>query len=226
MKTSEIKDGSIIAGIGVLAFLGYKWVTSQAKPLSLLGEGVHALFGGGVGKTLGTVYWGTPVTNVPVKQGPNDLTVYNAPIKDGVVDLTNWDARFATGVGTNATAYGSGVTIDTSGVTVVWPWQEPIPKIATVNVAETDKSFSRLGLTTAQVEWMQMNYPKDINRIIVNLVSGTPSAADQAILAKVGWTGTTIQETGTNITSQTAPYSLPINATELGFLDPNHYYAR
>ena len=165
---SKTKDMLLIAGIGYLAFWYFKM---QSKGGNIFSGIAATLFGeqvasGKVGESVGNSYFSQPVggglSGVKLETNPGVSIPFNA-----TDDLSNWDARYATGYKSIAsTVFG----------------------VPTVNVPVTDAAFAKIGLTTAQVEYIQMHYPNFVTQIVVDLKQGNPLNNDEKqILSEVGY---------------------------------------
>lgn len=194
MNKDEAIGGIILAGgLGLLVYVGYQAVKHGGLVNGILGSvfgtgpkgGTGTVFSGiaatllgndiasgGPGERLGATLANKSVTpDVPLAPGPNGL-MYNTNFSPlSPTNPTGWDARYAVG------------------------YQSVAAKkydVAQVNVPVTDAAFSKIGLTTAQVEQIQMMYPDQVNGLVVALKKGTPlSPAQQAMLNQVGGVSTT-----------------------------------
>ena len=127
---------------------------------TLFGQDVAS---GKVGENLGNSYYQQPTQKgVQLAINPTTGMAYNA-----TTDLSNWDARYAQGYQSRAAAKYN---------------------VAQVNVPVTDAAFAKIGLNTAQVEYIQMHNPSLVNSIVMKLKNGgTLTAQEKAALANAGY---------------------------------------
>ena len=183
----NLQTGAIVIGLGLAAYLVWKSGLFQTafKGLSDLSGGISnglkTLTSGQIGASFGTTQAQKPeVPGVQLAQSPTGL-LYNTNFQPISSDNpTGWNPEWATGYQ------------PASGLISIGPWdivRNPTAGVATVNVPVTDASFAKIGLTTAQVEQLQMRYPSDVNVIVMALKNGTPLTDQQEQeLASVGVT--------------------------------------
>jgi hypothetical protein len=145
--------GIVAIGGALGVYLAYNLFRNQKGGLF---SGLAAtLFGqdvasGKVGENLANDVWGWNPTGGGIIWNENGIP-YNA-------DATKWDARYA------------------QGYEPLWAKVYNVP---TVNVPVTDQAFAKIGLTTAQVERIQMKYPQDVIGLVVALKTGQELTARQ-----------------------------------------------
>jgi hypothetical protein len=123
-------------------------------------SGINGLLNGNVGKA---------AANIQLQS--NNVAIGGTPITLGEVAVTSNPFTFA----------GNVITALTGGTPSGLP---------TLNLSATNNAFSKIGLTTAQVEKLESAYSVTTERQVqADLLSGNLSQSDLAMLYSVGWDG-------------------------------------
>lgn len=158
----SIKDDAgtvVIVGLGI-------FVLYQALKGGLFGKGVSDVLTGKVGERAGEKVFNTSLT----------------PDYD-IKDYTTYDSSYGTGNKTLGAVLFSG--------------KSPLEKLKEllfsgyggVGVETTDKAFAKIGINTAQAEWITNNYGAEVMAEMIRKINQNEQLADDelSILTSIGW---------------------------------------
>ena len=163
MKLDEIENVGIIAAIAGGAFL--LWKSGVFQGLNSLGNGLSYIESGAIGENIAKTAVSSPSSQATIANGGSPVTI-------GQIAANTNPLTFLVG-------YADAVEGNASTV------------MLSLNVDATDNAFSKLGLTTAQVEALDNGIgDAQASALLQRLHYNTLSASDKATLYQYGWDGT------------------------------------